>query len=177
MILGLDVSTSVIGVCVIDDDNIVETTYWDLRKIEGLYEKATVVEDKIKALREVHQISAVYIEEALQMFGAGLSSATTIATLQKFNGIVSWLCYQLFGARPTHLNPTSARSFCGIKVPRGQKAKEVVYHHWTVDVPVLTPEYGRTGKPKPHMYDIADAITIAKAGRLVTRSQKSGDSE
>lgn len=172
MILGLDVSTSVVGVCVMDDDKIVETTYWDLRKIDGLYEKASVIEYKFKDIQVTYSIDAVYIEEALQMFGAGLSSATTIATLQKFNGIVSWLCFQQFGTSPVHINPTSARSFCGIKVPRGQKAKEVVYHHWTVDEPVLTPEYGRTGKPKPYLYDIADAITIAKAGRFVARSQE-----
>ena len=47
MILGLDVSTSIIGVCLLKDDKIVKTDYIDLRKTTGLLHKAKVVEDYV----------------------------------------------------------------------------------------------------------------------------------
>ena len=37
MILGLDISTSIIGVCVMKDNKIVKTDYIDLRKIGGFW--------------------------------------------------------------------------------------------------------------------------------------------
>ena len=36
MILGLDISTSIIGVCVLEDDKVVKTDYIDLRKVSGM---------------------------------------------------------------------------------------------------------------------------------------------
>ena len=49
MILGLDVSTSIVGVCIYDDkkEQIVKTDYIDLRKVGGLLHKAQAVENYI----------------------------------------------------------------------------------------------------------------------------------
>ena len=38
MILGLDVSTSIVGVCILENDKIVHTDYIDLRKIKNFFE-------------------------------------------------------------------------------------------------------------------------------------------
>ena len=40
MILGLDISTSIVGVCVLQNNEIVCTDYIDLRKIGSFFEKA-----------------------------------------------------------------------------------------------------------------------------------------
>ena len=45
MILGLDISTSIVGVCVLDDDKIVHADYIDLSKLGSFFEKAQKVED------------------------------------------------------------------------------------------------------------------------------------
>ena len=87
-----------------------------------------------------------------------------MAALQKFNGIVSWLLFEVFEIRPEFIGATAARKQAGIKVPRGQKAKQVVLQHLLDTEPAFTIEYTRHGNPKPESYDRADAIVIAKAG-------------
>ena len=57
-----------------------------------------------------------------------------------------------------------ARKLCDIKVPRGQKAKQVVLEHLLKNEETFEIEYTRYGNPKPESYDRADAIIIAKAG-------------
>ena len=130
MILGLDVSTSVIGYTILDEDaKIIECEAWDLRNkryFPDLYIKATHIKDKLLDIKCSHSIKHVYIEEPFVFFRAGGSTAKTMAKLQAFNGIVSWLCHDTFGFSPVHISPAQARKLNGIKVSRGQKAKEVV---------------------------------------------------
>ena len=52
------------------------------------------------------------------------------------------------------------------KVPRGQKAKQVVLEHLLKTEPAFKIEYTRYGNPKPESYDRADAIIVAKAGNV-----------
>ncbi len=166
MILGLDVSTSIIGVCLLKDNKIVKADYIDLRKVSGLLHKAQAVEDYINNnLKEV-KIEHIFIEQALMFFRRGGSTAKTMAILQNFNGVVSWLCFKLLGLEPQYITPISARSKCGIKVPRGKKAKEVVMEHFleTKEFPI---DYTRYGNVQKYCYDIADAVVVAKAGSKI----------
>tara|TARA_B100000963_G_scaffold361116_1_gene394929 strand:+ start:817 stop:1329 length:513 start_codon:yes stop_codon:yes gene_type:complete len=166
MILGLDVSTSIIGVCLLEDDKIVKTDYIDLRKTTGLLHKAKVVEDYITHNLKNKNIENIFIEQAFTFFRQGGSTAKTMATLQNFNGVVSWLCFKLLELEPQYITPLSARSKCGIKVPRGKKAKEVVMEHFleTEEFPI---EYTRYGNVQKYCYDIADAVVVAKAGSKI----------
>ncbi len=126
MILGLDVSTSIIGVCLLKDNKIVKADYIDLRKTTGLLHKAQVVEDYINHNLKHVEIEHIFIEQALMFFRKGGSTAKTMSILQNFNGVVSWLCFKMLELEPNYVTPISARSKCGIKVPRGKKAKDVV---------------------------------------------------
>lgn len=166
MILGLDVSTSIIGVCLLEDDKIVKTDYIDLRKTTGLLHKAKVVEDYITHNLKNKNIENIFIEQAFTFFRQGGSTAKTMAILQNFNGVVSWLCFKLLELEPQYITPLSARSKCGIKVPRGKKAKEVVMEHFleTEEFPI---EYTRYGNVQKYCYDIADAVVVAKAGSKI----------
>ena len=92
------------------------------------------------------------------------ASAKTLSTLTRFNGIVSWLIYELFERRPTFIGSTTARKQAGIKVPRGKKAKQVVLEHLLENEPAFKIEYTQHGNPKPESYDRADAIVVARAG-------------
>lgn len=166
MILGLDVSTSIIGVCVLQDDKIVKTDYIDLRKTTGLLYKAQVVEDYIINTLQKEKIKHIFIEQAFTFFRQGGSTAKTMATLQNFNGVVSWLCFKLLELEPQYITPLSARSKCGIKVPRGKKAKDVVMEHFleSQEFPI---EYTRYNNVQKYCYDIADAVIVAKAGSKI----------
>ena len=165
MILGLDVSTSFVGATVVDCDNkILLCEAWDLRKYKNLFKKAEVVSGKIAMIRIRHNIEKVYIEENLQAFRPGFSSANTLMTLAKFNGIVSWICYDIFNSKPGYVSATTARKANGIRVPRGQKAKEVVLQYLLDNEAEFDILYTVYGNPKPGSYDRADSLIIAKAG-------------
>ena len=171
MVLGLDISTSITGYTLIDGDKIILNGAWDTRKYKDFFEKVIHVK---AGLEEIHkqygkQIGAIYIEQSLQSFRSGFSSAKTLSTLSRFNGIISWLAFDQYKTKPEYLAATSARKLCGIKVPRGQKAKAVVLKFLLDNEPAFVLEYTRNGNPKPECYDKADSMVIAKAGVICER--------
>ena len=169
MILGLDVSTSITGATLIDNEGqIVYNEAWDTRKYKNFFDKVVHVKDGLDKIRKEYgtRITAVYIEQSLQSFRSGFSSAKTLSTLSRFNGIVSWLVFDQYGIQPEYIAATSARKLCGIKVSRGQKAKQVVLNFLLDNEPSFVIEYTRNGNPKPESYDKADSIVIARAGAI-----------
>ncbi len=179
MILGVDISTSITGFAIVADDQIVFYDSIDLRKHKNVFDKTIAIKERILDLYEMYQlnndddrdwgdskfpIKHIYVEQPFTFFNSGGSSAKTMAALQKFNGIVSWLLFEIFEIRPEFIGATAARKHAGIKVPRGQKAKQVVLQHLLENEPAFKIEYTRHGNPKPESYDRADAIVIAKAG-------------
>ena len=166
MILGLDVSTSITGYTLLDGDKIILNGAWDTRKYKDFFEKVIHVKTGLEEIYEQYggQIEAVYIEQSLQSFRSGFSSAKTLSTLSRFNGIVSWIVFDQYKIKPEYVAATSARKLCGIKVPRGQKAKAVVLKFLLDNEPGFVIDYTRHGNPKPESYDRADSLVIAKAG-------------
>jgi hypothetical protein len=170
MILGLDVSTSITGVSVVDKNGeILFYEAWDMRNkryFPTLWDKADFIENKLSELkvRKKFIVEKIYIEQSLQAFRPGLSSAKTILTLAKFNGIVSYLARRVYEMDPEYVGASSARKLCGIKVERGKKAKEVVLQHILDTEPKFKISYTSHGNPKPGSYDMSDAIIVARAG-------------
>ena len=116
-ILGLDVSTSCTGWCIINDKgSLVDIGSIPLSKLKGVYKKAGEVSRVLCDIMIRHEISHIYIEENLQSFRRGFSSAQTLSTLARFNGIVSLLTYQHFDMEPCHINVNAARKSLGIKI-------------------------------------------------------------
>ena len=179
MILGLDISTSITGVTVVDNDgNVVFNEAWDLRNkkyFPTLFHKGHEVKELLRQIDDEFYISSIFIEQSLQSFRSGFSSAKTLSTLSRFNGIVSWLCYEIFEIQPEYIAATSARKKCGIKIPKGAKAKQVVIDYVVDNVPSVLIEYTKHGNPKPHCFDKADSWVIANAG-YVCQMEKSAQS-
>ncbi len=174
MILGLDISTSITGATVLDDSGkIIYNDAWDTRKFKDIFEKAKFVHEKIKALSKERNIEHVFIEQSLQSFRSGFSSAKTLSTLSRFNGIVSWMVFQNLNIKPEYLSASSARKSCGIKVLRGENAKEKIVHFLLDNEPEFVVEYTKFGNFKPGVYDKADSIVIARAGKICLEKAKS----
>ena len=182
MILGIDISTSITGFAIVGDDQLLHYSSVDLRKHKGVFAKAIAVREYLENLFENYQldnedgwgeskypIEQIYIEQPLHMFMRGKSSAKTLSTLMTFNGIVSWIIYELFEIEPHYIAATSARKHCGIKVKRGEKAKQVVIGYLLKTEPAFHVEYTKHGNPKAESYDHADAIVVAKAGSIIER--------
>ena len=186
MILGIDISTSITGFSIVGDGQLLHYSSVNLKKHKGVFAKAIALKEYIEDLFENYQldqedgcgwgeskypIEHIYIEQPLHMFMKGKSSAKTLSALMTFNGIVSWLIYDLFEIEPEYISASSARKTAGIKVPRGQKAKQVVLEHLLETEPAFKIEYTKYGNPKAESYDRADAIVIAKAGYLIEKEK------
>ena len=91
MILGLDISTSMVGVAIIDQTTgkLVLSDGWDISKQEATFDKAEFIGAELYALRSQYNIEHIFIETALKRFLPGRSRADTLIKLAKFNGITS----------------------------------------------------------------------------------------
>lgn len=178
MRLGLDISTSVIGVCIIDNaGKIFSMSNIDLRKIDGTWEKADKVSAEMFSITNCSAwpVTSVYIEQNLSKFRPGFSSASTLMTLARFNGIVSYIAYKHLGLEPIYINVNEARKVVGIKIDKKDKiksTKEKIFEQVQPRLPTVKWQYKtiKTGKRKGEnvlddaSYDMADAWIIASAG-------------
>ena len=163
MILGIDVSTSKIGYCVVDpQQNLIEVNFKKLKE-DTLEDKAyEFFHKELTRIKNTYKITHVRIEEPFTMFSGGKTTAGTMSKLQRFNGMVSVLSYICFDIIPTLVPSRSARSRCGIKIKRGENTKLKVIEWVSAKFPksfvvVLT----RHGNPKPGTDDMADSIVVA----------------
>ncbi len=178
MILGLDISTTMVGVAVINKEtrSLVKSDGWDISKLETTFEKAEFIGAELYTLRAEYNIQDLFIETALKRFMPGKSRADTIIKLAKFNGIVSWLCYECFNFPPTYINVNTARSLYGLSFPRGtkgpQRKKMVINAVIEKEKTSFKYEMARGGRNyKKGTDDKADAIVIARAGEFLLRNK------
>ena len=174
MLLSLDISTSCTGYCVFDQGELRDIGYINLSKHKGLFEKALYVKKSILAINEKYKISEVAVEENLQAFRPGLSSAKTLMTLAQFNGVVRWICYENIGVDVESINVNSARKNVGLKINKKNKEKNTKQQvqEWVAkdNSKILWPwKILKSGpnKGKKRMcneaYDMADAYVIGKS--------------
>jgi len=190
MVLGVDISTSITGFAIVTDNVLVYYDSIDLRKHKGFFAKTIAIKEKLMDIYEMYQlnnedstpgnsefpIEHIYIEQSLHMFMGGKSSAKTLSTLTRFNGVVAWLLFELFEIEPEFIGASTARKTVGIRVPRGEKAKQVVLKYLLDNEPTFKVQYTHKGNPKPESYDRADAIIIARAGDIIEREKETQDS-
>ena len=86
MIFGLDISSSIIGLTFLNDDgDVLLNEAWDLRKIKNIFKKAEYVEERIADISMKISPKNIFIEQSLQSFRSGFSSASTLSLLSRFN--------------------------------------------------------------------------------------------
>ena len=167
MILGIDISTSITGFCVLDvNGEVIRSGAWDMRnknKFPSEFIKAQYIKEELLQLKVQYPIEKICIEKPFMFFKSGGSSAKTMATLQRFNGIVSWITYETFGQPPQYITAASARKAVGIKIAQKKDTKKEVVAWLLENVSNFDVEYTAHGNPKPKYYDIADAIVVAMA--------------
>lgn len=173
--LGLDISSSCTGVCLLVGDEIETISAIELSKCKTLWDKADVVKDYLTKIQSKHpKLDHLSVEEPLLGFQKGMSSATTITTLMKFNGIVSYISRGIFGIDPTYISSAHARKLCGIKMQRtavaGMSGKEQVFKHMSEnDLKGVEWPKKKNGKEVDWSRDATDAYVIAKAALLMNK--------
>ena len=141
-----------------------------------IYSKYNHIQGELLDIQREYKIEHIFIEQSLQMFRAGFSSAKTLSTLSSFNGVITYLCYRELSIKPEHIPASSARKACGITIKKGTKAKEQVVKFLLDNEPCFVVEYTKSGNLKPKYYDIADSIVIAKAGHTLVEQRKNSNS-
>ena len=165
MILGLDVSTSKIGYCIIDyNKNLICCDVMKLKPLQ-LEDRAVIFCDFIKTIKKQYKITEGFIEQPFSMFGGGKTTAMTMSKLQRFNGMCSFAVRTVFGKNPILIAANKARGLVGIKVKRGENTKKKVIEWVQKEYPKdFIVELTRHGNPKPGTDDKADSIVVALAG-------------
>jgi len=166
--LGLDISTTKIGIAVLDGDD--KLVYSDLIKFKSdlpLEDRAAIFESIMRKVNSKYAPFYVFIEKPAINFRSG-STAHVMAKLQRFNGMCSYACRKVFKENPELIDVRSARRTLGIKIPRGKgkksQAKKVVIEY--VEKQYEEFQYNLTykGNPQPGTDDRADAVIIALGG-------------
>jgi len=183
LILGLDVSTSVTGVCVVDPElepvngaNIAYLDRIEFKKCVTLWDKADRIKTELLLLKaRFPSVTIFALEEPLLGFSKGMSSAATITTLMRFNGIVSYIGREVFGLEPTYIPAASARKLCGVKLQKtsvaGMPHKEQVFKHMCANdlSHVQWPLTPKSGAIVGWSRDATDAYVIARAAGIIQK--------
>lgn len=174
--IGLDISTSIIGICLLDyKENLINLENINLKKIKCIFDKSLEVQKYFNELKSRYTISdkvEISIEEALQSFKRGLSSAKTLSKLTRFNGIVSYLAYTELSSKPLYISVNTARKNLQIKIDKSsdKTTKDQVFEwvrgkenfEWPEKVLKSGPNKGLV-KYDECCYDMSDAYVICKA--------------
>ena len=118
IILSLDVSTACIGICLLLNDGsdygkIIELTHINpksskkkVKGIEEIFLKKRCFEEYIQKFKNFNITKAV-IEEPL----LSSNNQNTVATLLRFNGMISDCIYSTFGVVPSYISSYDARKY------------------------------------------------------------------
>ena len=180
IVLGLDVSTAITGYCLLDStasakDRLLLADAIVTSQIKDPYSKATAVRCIFNDLKDQFDIDKIVVEENLQAFRRGLSSAKTLSTLARFNGVFSFLAEDVIRAPVTMVNVNNARSLAGVKIDRKSdlSIKEQVLNcvktrsefqgfFWPTKTMKSGPRKGKT-IDAPECFEIADAAVVCLA--------------
>jgi len=174
-VIGLDISTSCTGVSIVDMSGTVRDLSFHKPQGETLVEKTEDFNDYLESFLMKNNLGvpkAVFIEQNLQRFRRGFSSAQVINKLARYNGMVSYVVYNKFKKTPHYVNVNEGRKALGIKIPRGSDTKAMILEWCQSSQPHLSwPEKKLKSGPRkglvildPCCYDMADATVTALAG-------------
>lgn len=170
-VIGLDLSTSVVGWCILHNNVYINSGWYKFKKTKDLYGKLDQFSELFQNILKENDIQEkeiiIALEEPVKMFKTNASMAQTISLLQRWNGMVSGYLYGATKVRPDMINAATARKKIGLTVKRDKtkKTKEVVADYVVSIEPELNKKkiLKKTGKVKDEFYDMTDAYVVAKA--------------
>lgn len=176
MILSLDISTSCIGYSLFDENGkLIELNCIKFGDKITIFEKLEEFKKATEYLKKF-PITFIAIEEPLKKFMGKFSSATTIALLNFFNGMISSYLFLEFGMEPIYFNVNNARklAFPNLKVEReGNSMKHEIWNKVMTLEPLINWRYGpRSRKLLDENYDMADAYVIGLAMLITIDKQR-----
>lgn len=190
MIFGWDISTSVVGLTILDEKGKwIKSSYFDfpkekvIKKDPTIYDKMSAAEDWILEQLKPFKSGVIdhVFEESLANFSFGRTSMQTLMMLGAFNAMFSYRVMQIHLndviCQPNQndmshvtmhrLHPSTVKADMkkeGLVIPKGADKKQMTLDFVMKQEPKFPIEMTRTGKPKPYCYDMADSFITARAG-------------
>ena len=177
-ILGLDVSTKTIGIAIFEENGkLLELTHIS-PKVKPKQEdpnnelmlKSDLFKEYVKKYKNAG-IGRIIIEEPLLYS----NNVRTVGVLTKFNGLISRICYDMFGVLPEYVPTYDARKYAYPELmAEGKGGKVVLFGGLPLDVdkkmviwekvkarePQLTWLYDKKEDLKKENFDMSDAYTV-----------------
>tara|TARA_R110000868_G_C10971024_1_gene769924 strand:- start:9334 stop:9906 length:573 start_codon:yes stop_codon:yes gene_type:complete len=182
MTLGLDISTTVVGISLFDRENkICSLEYIKFKEKTTLFER---LDDFIKYMDTLssalglenseHKIEHISIEEPLKKFKGRFSNADTIQKLTFMNAMISGYLYRKFGTVPRYYNVNTARktAFPDLKIPQSAPNKKyIIWENVVEREPQINWKYSkRTHKLMKENFDMSDAYVCGLCD-IITREK------
>ncbi len=164
-IMGLDASTTTIGLAIIDyDDNSVKlahTEYYKPPKEGELFSRLDAVRSYISSKIDEFKPDDVALEDII-LFMKGASSAVTITSLAVLNRTVGLTVLNKLNKPPCLIGVVRTRNLIKIGPDAPDKAHipETVASILGIDFPYIM---NKRGKPIEENFDVADSIGVALA--------------
>jgi hypothetical protein len=176
-ILGLDISTKVIGFALFDinSSKLLELTHFSPKikplpesKIEELLMKSDGFKKHLENYKNIG-IKNIIIEEPLLQS----NNIYTVGTLLRYNTLILRACVDVFNIVPTFISTYNARKYAfpdlvskndkGKNVlfgglPKTIDKKHIIWEHVNDVCPEVKWLYDKNGKLKKENYDMADAV-------------------
>lgn len=172
MIVGWDVSTSAIGICVRQDDG-------KLVEFGVIYPKGDTHREKhisaaaqvVNFCKRVCPKADHFVEERLGGFTGGLTTKQTLMALAAMNAVVSFILSD-FGS-VTHIPVVTVNRIVGFKKPKDSDRKVEVIKLVRSREPEFPYRETTGGKYAKGVDDMADAWMLAEAGLKVQKGEAS----
>lgn len=165
-VLGLDVSSSTVGWCVLDveKNNIkyVNSGYFKPSKSGSVFDRLKNSQEKTLEIIEKYSPDRIGIED-IAKYMPGVSSANTILTLCSFNRAIGLACYNYLGRSPELFNVMSIRhnikKISNLKeLPKKDKIPDLFATQVKIKFPY---EYKKDGDIKTESFDEGDGCAVA----------------
>jgi len=176
MILGLDISTTVVGISIFDENyKLHEISYLKFGKERTLFQKLNDFIEHFQKYSEL-EFTSIAIEEPLKKFAGKFSNADTIQRLTQMNSMISGYLYIKLNMEPKYYNVQSARkkAFPNLEIPKSHPNKKYLIWEAVMKAePTLNWIYGRTGKLVDENFDMCDAYVVGMAHIVSNIEEKS----
>lgn len=184
MTLGLDISTTVIGIALFDNnDKLCNLEYIKFKSKTNLFERLDdfvnhfeKLSDAIKLEEGENKLKHISIEEPLKAFKGKFSNAETIQKLTTMNAFVSSYLYRKFNIEPRYYNVNTARktAFPDLVIPQSATNKKYLIWEKVVEKePQINWKYSnKTHKLRDENFDMSDAYVVGYADILTRQITK-----
>ena len=181
MTLGLDISTTVIGIALFDkNDKLCNLEYIKFKPKTNLFQRLDDFVDHFEQLSLAinlengeNKLEHISIEEPLKAFRGKFSNAETIQKLTTMNAFISSYLYRKFKIEPRYYNVNTARktAFPSLVIPKGATNKKYLIWEKVVEKEhQINWKYSKkTHKLMDENFDMSDAYVVGYAD-IVTRN-------